>query len=36
MKRSRSRRQSGVDPSTFVDVMTSSLFDAPVFKTYGA
>jgi 3-hydroxyisobutyrate dehydrogenase-like beta-hydroxyacid dehydrogenase len=28
--------KSGVDQSTFVDVMTSTLFDAPVFKTYGA
>lgn len=28
--------KSGVDQSTLVDVMTSTLFDAPVFKTYGA
>jgi 3-hydroxyisobutyrate dehydrogenase-like beta-hydroxyacid dehydrogenase len=28
--------KSGVDPSRFVEIITSTLFDAPVFKTYGA
>ncbi len=28
-------RKSGVDPERFLDVMTSTLFAAPVYKTYG-
>ncbi len=28
-------RKSGVKPETFLDVMTSTLFAAPVYKTYG-
>jgi 3-hydroxyisobutyrate dehydrogenase-like beta-hydroxyacid dehydrogenase len=28
-------RKSGVAPETFLDVMTSSLFNAPIYKTYG-
>jgi 3-hydroxyisobutyrate dehydrogenase-like beta-hydroxyacid dehydrogenase len=28
-------RKSGVDPHAFIEVMTGSLFDAPVFRTYG-
>lgn len=29
-------RKFGIDPNTFLDVMTSSLFNAPVYKNYGA
>jgi 3-hydroxyisobutyrate dehydrogenase-like beta-hydroxyacid dehydrogenase len=29
-------RKSGVDPHKFLDVMTDSLFSAPVYKNYGA
>jgi 3-hydroxyisobutyrate dehydrogenase-like beta-hydroxyacid dehydrogenase len=29
-------RKSGVDPHKFLDVLTDSLFAAPVYKTYGA
>jgi 3-hydroxyisobutyrate dehydrogenase-like beta-hydroxyacid dehydrogenase len=28
-------RKSGVNPETFLDVMTNSLFNAPIYKTYG-
>jgi 3-hydroxyisobutyrate dehydrogenase-like beta-hydroxyacid dehydrogenase len=28
-------RKSGVDPQRFVDIMTGSLFAAPVYRTYG-
>lgn len=28
-------RKSGVDPEQFLEVMTSTLFSAPVYKTYG-
>jgi 3-hydroxyisobutyrate dehydrogenase-like beta-hydroxyacid dehydrogenase len=28
-------RKSGVDPHRFIDIMTSSLFAAPVYRTYG-
>jgi 3-hydroxyisobutyrate dehydrogenase-like beta-hydroxyacid dehydrogenase len=28
-------RKSGVDPAMFLDIMTSTLFSAPVYKTYG-
>jgi 3-hydroxyisobutyrate dehydrogenase-like beta-hydroxyacid dehydrogenase len=28
-------RKSGIDPHTFVDMLTSTLFAAPVYKTYG-
>jgi 3-hydroxyisobutyrate dehydrogenase-like beta-hydroxyacid dehydrogenase len=28
-------RKSGVDPQRFVDIMTESLFAAPVYRTYG-
>ena len=28
-------RKSGVDPNKFLDVLTSSLFSAPVYKNYG-
>lgn len=28
-------RKSGIDPAKFVDLLTNSLFNAPVFKTYG-
>jgi 3-hydroxyisobutyrate dehydrogenase-like beta-hydroxyacid dehydrogenase len=28
-------RKSGVEPETFLEVMTSTLFAAPVYKTYG-
>lgn len=28
-------RKSGVDPALFLDIMTSTLFSAPVYKTYG-
>jgi 3-hydroxyisobutyrate dehydrogenase-like beta-hydroxyacid dehydrogenase len=28
-------RKSGVAPETFLDVMTNSLFNAPIYKTYG-
>jgi len=28
-------RKSGVDPNKFLDVLTGSLFAAPIFKTYG-
>lgn len=28
--------KSGVAPRTFVDIITSTLFDAPVYRTYGA
>jgi 3-hydroxyisobutyrate dehydrogenase-like beta-hydroxyacid dehydrogenase len=28
-------RKSGVDPHTFLDILTSSLFPSPVYKTYG-
>ncbi|MEJ2344826.1 MAG: NAD(P)-dependent oxidoreductase [Gammaproteobacteria bacterium] len=27
--------KAGVDPSQYVDILTSSLFNAPVYKTYG-
>ena len=29
-------RKSGIDPARFLDFLTSSLFTAPVYKTYGA
>src|SRR5436190_6203754 len=29
-------RKSGVDPGKFLDVLTSSLFNAPIYKNYGA
>jgi 3-hydroxyisobutyrate dehydrogenase-like beta-hydroxyacid dehydrogenase len=29
-------RKSGVEPQKFLDVLTDSLFSAPVYKTYGA
>lgn len=29
-------RKAGVDPQTFMHVLTSTLFNAPVYKTYGA
>ena len=29
-------RKSGVDANTFMDVLTSSLFVAPIYKTYGS
>ena len=29
-------RKSGVDPNLFLEIMTNSLFTAPVYKTYGA
>lgn len=29
-------RKSGVDPTQFLEILTSSLFNAPVYKTYGA
>lgn len=29
-------RKSGVDPAQFLEILTSSLFNAPVYKTYGA
>jgi 3-hydroxyisobutyrate dehydrogenase-like beta-hydroxyacid dehydrogenase len=28
-------RKSGVDPARFIDIMTGSLFSAPVYRTYG-
>lgn len=28
-------RKSGVDPALFLEIMTSTLFSAPVYKTYG-
>jgi 3-hydroxyisobutyrate dehydrogenase-like beta-hydroxyacid dehydrogenase len=28
-------RKSGVEPETFLEIMTSTLFSAPVYKTYG-
>jgi 3-hydroxyisobutyrate dehydrogenase-like beta-hydroxyacid dehydrogenase len=28
-------RKSGIDPHAFVDMLTSTLFDAPIYKTYG-
>lgn len=28
-------RKHGIDPNTYLDVLTNSLFSAPVFKTYG-
>jgi 3-hydroxyisobutyrate dehydrogenase-like beta-hydroxyacid dehydrogenase len=28
-------RKSGIDPHTFVDMLTSTLFAAPIYKTYG-
>jgi 3-hydroxyisobutyrate dehydrogenase-like beta-hydroxyacid dehydrogenase len=28
-------RKSGVDPHTFLDILTGSLFPSPVYKTYG-
>ncbi len=28
-------RKSGVDPQRFIDVITGSLFAAPVYRTYG-
>ena len=29
-------RKSGVDPTQFLEILTSSLFNAPAYKTYGA
>jgi 3-hydroxyisobutyrate dehydrogenase-like beta-hydroxyacid dehydrogenase len=29
-------RKSGVEPTQFLEILTSSLFNAPVYKTYGA
>ena len=29
-------RKSGIEPQKFLDVLTDSLFSAPVYKTYGA
>jgi 3-hydroxyisobutyrate dehydrogenase-like beta-hydroxyacid dehydrogenase len=29
-------RKSGVDPKTFLEILTGSLFNAPVYRTYGA
>jgi 3-hydroxyisobutyrate dehydrogenase-like beta-hydroxyacid dehydrogenase len=28
-------RKSGIDPHSYLDVITNSLFSAPVYKTYG-
>ncbi len=28
-------RKSGVNPRSFIEIMTNSLFDAPVYRTYG-
>jgi 3-hydroxyisobutyrate dehydrogenase-like beta-hydroxyacid dehydrogenase len=28
-------RNSGIDPHTFVDMLTATLFAAPIYKTYG-
>lgn len=28
-------RKHGVDPKSYLEMLTSSLFDAPVYKTYG-
>jgi 3-hydroxyisobutyrate dehydrogenase-like beta-hydroxyacid dehydrogenase len=28
-------RKSGVDPNKFLEILTGSLFAAPIFKTYG-
>lgn len=28
-------RKGGIDPATYVDLLTSTLFNAPVYKTYG-
>lgn len=28
--------KGGIDPNQYVEILTSSLFDAPVYKTYGA
>jgi len=29
-------RKSGVDPKTFLEILTASLFNAPIYRTYGA
>ena len=29
-------RKSGIDPASFLDVLTNSLFSAPIYKNYGA
>jgi 3-hydroxyisobutyrate dehydrogenase-like beta-hydroxyacid dehydrogenase len=29
-------RKAGVDPQVFLDILTSSLFSAPIYKTYGS
>jgi 3-hydroxyisobutyrate dehydrogenase-like beta-hydroxyacid dehydrogenase len=29
-------RKADIDPQTFIQVLTSTLFNAPVYKTYGA
>ncbi|HEX7967636.1 MAG TPA: NAD(P)-dependent oxidoreductase [Stellaceae bacterium] len=29
-------RKSGIDPRRYVDILTGSLFSAPIYKTYGA
>ena len=29
-------RKSGVDPDKFLEILTSSLFNAPIYRTYGA
>jgi 3-hydroxyisobutyrate dehydrogenase-like beta-hydroxyacid dehydrogenase len=29
-------RKSGVDPAKFLDVVTGTLFSAPIYRTYGA
>ncbi|HWC18514.1 MAG TPA: NAD(P)-dependent oxidoreductase [Terriglobales bacterium] len=29
-------RKSGIDPNQYLDILTNSLFSAPVYKTYGA
>jgi 3-hydroxyisobutyrate dehydrogenase-like beta-hydroxyacid dehydrogenase len=28
-------RKGGIDPTTYLDLLTSTLFDAPVYRTYG-
>jgi len=29
-------RKSGIDPNAFLDVLTNSLFNAPIYRTYGS
>ena len=35
-RRSRSSRKGGVDPHAYLEILTSTLFSAPAYKTYGA